>query len=353
MAAPSSIGNPTLRQSLQRLLAREDLSQTEARLLLEAMFAGQDDGPSHDLQVTAVLTALAAKGETVDEITGFAEGMRAAMADIGLRGEAARPWVDTCGTGGNARSVFNVSTAAALAVAGAGLGVAKHGNRSSTSVCGSADVLEAAGVNLQFPVARLGACLEEVGIAFLFAPLLHPAMGKVMPARRALGVRTIFNLLGPLTNPAGAQAQVVGVSAAELVPRMAEALRRLGTRHSFVVRSRDGLGELSTTEVNDVAEVRGNQISITTLDARELGLERVGLEALACRSRDEAVEQLRRVLAGEPGPLQDVVSLNAGAALVAGGKASTLADGLAMAREALQSGAAQRKLAALAVYSRS
>ncbi|HET9785233.1 MAG TPA: anthranilate phosphoribosyltransferase [Terriglobales bacterium] len=348
MAAPSLKDTELLPEILQRLLRREDLSRTEARALLEVMFAG-GDGERHDLQVTAVLTALAAKGETEEEITGFAEGMRAAMADIGLR-DATRAWVDTCGTGGTGRAVFNVSTAAALTVAGAGVGVAKHGNRSSTSVCGSADVLEAAGVNLQFPVARLGACLEEVGMAFLFAPLLHPAMARVMPVRRALRVRTIFNLLGPLTNPAGAQAQVVGVGDAGLAPKLAAALARLGTRHSFVVRSRDGLGELSTTDVNEVAEIRDGEVRQYALDARELGLKRVGLNAFACRSKTEAVTRLHQVLAGEAGPLQDIVSLNAGAALLASGQAQDWTEGLAMARASLQSGAARRTLENLVAY---
>jgi anthranilate phosphoribosyltransferase len=351
MATPSTVGEGLLPDALRRLLRRENLSRTEARALLEAMFAEGGDGGQHDLQVTAVLTALAAKGESVDEITGFAEGMRAAMADIGLR-DRSRDWVDTCGTGGHGRAVFNISTAAALAAAGAGLGVAKHGNRSSTSVCGSADVLEAAGVNLQFPAARLGECLEAVGMAFLFAPRLHPAMARVMPARRALRVRTIFNLLGPLTNPAGAQAQVVGVGDAELLPKLAQALARLGTRHSLVVRSRDGLAELSTTDVNEVTEIRSGQVRQYTLDARELGLERVGQEAFACKSRDEALMRLQQVLAGEPGPLQDIVSLNAGAALMVGGRAGGWAEGVELARASLRSGAARRILEKLVDFTR-
>jgi anthranilate phosphoribosyltransferase len=351
MVTPSIAFEGLLPDVLRRLLRRENLSRAEARALLEAMFADGGDGERHDLQVTAVLTALAAKGETVEEITGFAEGMRAAMADIGLH-DSSRAWVDTCGTGGHGRAVFNVSTAAALAAAGAGLGVAKHGNRSSTSVCGSADVLEAAGVNLQFPAARLGECLEAVGMAFLFAPKLHPAMARVMPARRALRVRTIFNLLGPLTNPAGAQAQVVGVGDAELLPKLAEALACLGTRHSYVVRSRDGLAELSTTNVNDVVEIRAGLVRQYTLDARELGLERVGLETFTCKSREEAVARLHQVLAGEPGPLQDIVSLNAGAALLAGGGARDWTEGVELARVSLQSGAARRILEKLVAYTR-
>jgi len=349
MATSRPAGEGQIPELLQRLLRREDLPREEAQMLLGALFTPGNQTAEHDLQVAAVLIALAAKGETVEELTGFAEGMRAAMADIGVTGKSGE-WVDTCGTGGNGRAVFNVSTAAALAVSGAGLAVAKHGNRSSTSPCGSADVLEEAGVNLQFPVARLGACLETVGMAFLFAPLVHPAMGAVMPARRALKVRTIFNLLGPLTNPAGARAQVVGVSAADLVPKLAEALMRLGTRHSFVVRSRDGLGEFSTTDLNDVAQVRDGSIETFTLDARELGLPRARVEEFACHSRSEAARMLHEVLSGAEGALQDIVCLNAGAALVAGGKAGTWREGIALARESLQSGAARQKLAELVAY---
>lgn len=341
-----------MREALQRLIEGQDLSRTEARELLAAILQGpasEAERSRFDVRVAGILAALAAKGETVEEIAAFAEVMRGAMADIGLDGESGG-WVDTCGTGGNARKVFNISTAAALAAAGAGQGVAKHGNRTSTSACGSADVLEALGVRLDVPAARLGQCLREIGIAFLFAPTLHPAMRQAMPARSALGVRTIFNLLGPLTNPAGADAQVIGVSAPGLVKMLAEALRVLGTRHSFVVRSRDGVGELSTTAINDVAEVHAGRVREYTLDARELGLERVELSALECGSKVEAVDKMERVLNGEPGPLQDVVGLNAAAALMAGGRVSDWGAGLAQAREALRSGAARRKLQALVEF---
>ncbi|MGH9476870.1 MAG: anthranilate phosphoribosyltransferase [Terriglobales bacterium] len=345
-----------MREVLQRLLAGEHLSRAEARELLAAILAGPAEAAeraAHDLRVAGVLVALRAKGETVEEIAGFAEAMRAAMLDIGVKGGPngrPRPWVDTCGTGGNARPVFNISTAAALAAAGAGQGVAKHGNRTSTSVCGSADVLEALGVRIELPPQRLGQCLEEIGIAFLFAPGLHPATRQVMPARRALGVRTIFNLLGPLTNPAGAEAQVIGVSEAELVAKLAQVLRLLGTRHSFVVRSQDGIGELSTTAVNEVAEVRDGEVRQYTLDARQLGLARVEFAALQCHRKEEAVAMMERVLAGEPGPLQDVVSLNAAAALIAGGQAADWSAGMEQARASLQSGAARRKLEELARF---
>ncbi|MGH9467334.1 MAG: anthranilate phosphoribosyltransferase [Terriglobales bacterium] len=341
-----------MREQLQKLLAREDLTRAEARTLLQAILTGPEceaEQGAHGIRVAAILTALAAKGETAEEMAGFAEAMRAAMVDIGLDGHPRR-WVDTCGTGGNARKVFNVSTAAALAAAGAGVPVAKHGNRTSTSVCGSADVLEAMGVRLDFPAARLGACLEQVGIAFLFAPQLHPATRQVMPVRRALGVRTIFNALGPLTNPAGARAQVVGVASEALLTRMAEALQLLGTEHSFVVRSRDGIGEFSTTDVNDVIEIRKGQAHRFMMDARELGLSRADFSTLHCERKEDAVEKMHSVLRGDKGELQDIVSLNAAAAMVAGGLAGDFREGIERARSSLESGAAKRKLDELIAY---
>ncbi|HUX68793.1 MAG TPA: anthranilate phosphoribosyltransferase [Terriglobales bacterium] len=341
-----------LREALEQLLDRQDLTRAQARTLLGTILAGTSDAgaaQARDVQIAGILAALATKGETVDEIVGFAEAMRAAVADIGLKGHAPA-WVDLCGTGGRARNLFNISTAASFAVAGAGLAVAKHGNRTSTSACGSADVLEAVGVNLAFPPERLGSCLLTTGVVFLYAPLLHPSMRQVMPARRALQVRTIFNLLGPLTNPAGARSQVLGVPFAPLVPKLAQALLALGTVHSFVVHSQDGLGEFSTTALNEVAEIRDNQIRHFQLDARDLGLRRAPASAFACDSRAEAVAALHRVLAGEAGAQADIVGLNAAAALVAGGHASGWDDGLAKARLALTTGRARRKLEALVQF---
>lgn len=331
-------------EALRRLMARRDLTRAEARALLERLFAGD----ASDGEIAGLLVALAMKGETVEELVGFAEAMRAAVTPIGSGGNC----VDTCGTGGGAHRILNVSTAAALVAAGAGVAVAKHGNRSSTGVCGSADVLEEAGLNLDFPAERLAECLRSVGIAFLFAPLLHAAMRHVMPARRALKVRTVFNLLGPLTNPAGADAQVVGVSSPELIPKMAGALLALGTRHSFVVHSEDGLGEFSTTAPTDVAEIVGGGIRTYRLDARDLGLARTRLADLACASREAAAAALSGVLAGESGPFRDIACLNAAAALTAGGASADLAEGLELARRALDTGAARRKLEALIAFTR-
>jgi anthranilate phosphoribosyltransferase len=342
--------NDGLHDALRQVLARQSLSREQARATLEAILNREEQaGENRDIVLGALLAALAVKGETVDEIVGFAEAMRSASLKIRLS-DSGRRWTDTCGTGGNARKVFNVSTAAAITAAGAGLSVAKHGNRSSTSPCGSADVLEALGVNLAFPAERLGELLEAVGWGFLYAPLLNPAMQRVMPARRALRSRTIFNLLGPLTNPAGADTQVVGVPSAALVETLAEALQRLGTRHSFVVHGGDGVGEFTTTEVNTYAEITPNGITRHHLDARDLGLRRAAAAELACGDRGAAVEGLRRVLSGERGAYRDVVALNAAAALVAGERAATLEQGLEMAEEALDSGTARAKLDALVGY---
>ncbi|MGH9392548.1 MAG: anthranilate phosphoribosyltransferase [Terriglobales bacterium] len=346
------MSNNLLQGALDRMLRNQQLTRTEARTLLQQVFEeGDHDDAARDIAVAALLTALAMKGETVEEIVGFAQAMRAAAADIGLNGTEPS-WVDTCGTGGRGLNILNISTAAAFTVAGAGVPVAKHGNRSNSNACGAADVLEAAGVNLEFPAERLGPCLHEIGIAFLFAPLLHPAMRRVRSVRRALGMRTVFNLLGPLTNPAGARAQVVGVPQAGLVVKMAEALLALGTDHSFVAYAHDGTGELTTTALNDVAEIHRGTISYYTLDARELGLRRAMLEELKCEGPAAALAALHRVLEGKPGADHDVVSLNAGAALVAAGKASDLRHGITLARESLAAGAAAEKLAALIEHTR-
>ena len=338
----------TLPDALQRLVQREDLSRQQARALLESIFAGN----AGDAEVAGLLVALAMKGETVEEIVGFAQAMRAAVADIGA-GDLGRRAVDTCGTGGSVRNVFNISTAAAFVAAGAGQPVAKHGNRTSTSVSGSADVLEALGFNLDLSPLQLGDCLRATGFVFLFAPRLHGAMRHVMPARRALKLRTVFNLLGPLTNPAGADAQIVGVPSQPLIATVAAALLHLGTRHSFVVRAQDGLGEFSTTALNDVAEIRDGRIATSTLDARDLGLPRAQLADIAYHSHAQAAAQLRAVLNGEPGPRRDIVLLNAAAALVAGGRAADLAQGLQLARDAIASGAALAKLQAAVAFTQS
>ena len=321
------------------------MTQREARATLAEIFSGAWD----QARIQALLAELAARGETVDEVVGFAQAMRAAVADIGLGPEPPAS-VDNCGTGGGGRRTFNISTAAALVAAGAGARVAKHGNRSATSVCGSADILEAAGVNLACPPERLGSGLRETGLIFLFAPLLHPAMRHVVPARRALGTRTVFNLLGPLTNPAGAQAQVVGVAAKDQLRLLAAALAGLGTRHSLIVCSDDGLGEFSTAALNHVIEIKGGVSAAYTFDARELEIAPPPPGALDCGTKADAVAALVRLLAGEHGAYRDIVLLNAAAALLVSGIAEDWPQGLEMSAVSLASGAARAKLEALIAF---
>src|SRR5437763_10117649 len=263
---------------------RESLAREQARAVMAEILAGG----CTDAQIAAFLVALHMKGETVDEIVGFAEAIRAAAtplpltrdSTIDVSGTERDALVDTCGTGGDASGTFNISTATALVVAGAGVRVAKHGNRSATSLCGSADVMEALGVNLAMPVARAAECLEKVGIAFLFAQAVHTAMKHVAAARRELKFRTVFNLLGPLTNPAHASCQVVGVYSAELVPKLAHALQQLGLHRALVVHGDDGLDEISTTAPTRVAEVRDNTVIEYQLTPEEFGMARVPMIAL-------------------------------------------------------------------------
>jgi anthranilate phosphoribosyltransferase len=328
------------RAALARLTAGESLSRGET----EELFGRLMDGELSEPLKAALLVALRMKGEVAAEVCGAAGAMRRRV--IVIPHTRARV-VDTCGTGGDGRGTFNISTAAALVAAAAGLPVAKHGNRSVSSRSGSADVLAALGVRIEADAATAARALDELGIAFLFAPLLHPAMREVMPVRRELGVRTIFNLLGPLTNPAGARRQLIGVYAAHLVPLVGEVLAELGTDHALVVHGADGLDEITTTGPTRVAEVRAGEISAYEIAPEDLGLPRARLADLAGGSPEENAERMGRLLAGEPGPLADVTAANAGAALYVGGLAADLVDGVARARAVLASGAAAEKLATL------
>jgi anthranilate phosphoribosyltransferase len=260
--------------------------------------------------------------------------------------------VDTCGTGGDTSGTFNISTATAFVVAGAGVRVAKHGNRSVTSNCGSADVMEALGVNINQPPARIAACLEEVGIAFLFAPAMHSAMKYVQPARRELRLRTVFNLLGPLTNPARASAQVVGVYSSDLVEKLAEALSMLGLRRAMVVHGNDGLDEITITDSTRVAEVRDGKVRTYEVTPEEFGFRRVPLAAIQGGDAAENARIIRNVLSGEKSPCRDIVLLNAAAALVTARKAEHLAEALPTAADAVDSGAAAAKLQALVRFTK-
>lgn len=332
----------------------QSLSRDEARKVMSEVLTGQ----CTDAQIAALLVALHMKGETVEEIVGFAEAIRSAAAPLAVVGNSTidvsgterDALVDTCGTGGDASGTFNISTATALVAAGAGVRVAKHGNRSVTSKCGSADVMEALGVNITLPPARVADCLKEVGIAFLFAPAMHSAMKYVQPARRELRLRTVFNLLGPLTNPAHASAQVVGVYSDDLVEKLAEALSMLGLRRALVVHGSDGLDEISISGPTRVAEVRDAQVRTYQVAPEEFGLERAPIEALSGGDAAENADILREVLAGKKSARRDVVLLNAAAALVAAGRTNHLADAMPLAANSIDSGAAVAKLQALAAF---
>jgi len=330
---------------------RQSLSRDEARGVMSEVLTGQ----CTDAQIGALLVALQMKGETVEEIVGFAEAIRQAATPLNLHqnstvdvsGTERDALVDTCGTGGDASGTFNISTATALVVAGAGVRVAKHGNRSVTSQCGSADVMEALGVNINLPPVRLAACLEQIGIGFLFAPAMHSAMKYVQPARRELRLRTVFNLLGPLTNPAQASAQVVGVYSSELVEKLAEALSMLGLRRAMVVHGSDGLDEITITGPTRIAEVREGQVRSYEVTPEEFAINRGSLDDLAGGNAAENAAIIRDILGGRKSPRRDVVLLNAAAALVAGGKANHLAAAVPLAAQSIDSGAAATKLSAL------
>jgi len=333
---------------------RRSLSREEARQLMSAILNGQ----ATDAQIAALLVALHMKGETVEEIVGFAEAIRAAATPLNFQRDSSLDvsnterdaLVDTCGTGGDASGTFNISTATALTVAGAGIRVAKHGNRSVTSKCGSADVMEALGINISLPPARIAACLEQVGIAFLFAPAMHSAMKYVQPARRELRLRTVFNLLGPLTNPAQASAQVVGVYSAELVERVAEALSMLGLTRALVVHGSDGLDEITVTGSTRIAEVRNGAVRSYEVTPEQFGFTRSPMESLIGGDAAENAAIIRSILNGRHSAKRDIVLLNAAAALVAAARADSIAEALPLATKSLESGAASAKLEALIAF---
>jgi len=348
--------SPIITEALRALVDRRDLTRIEAAAAMEAIMSGAATGA----QIGAFLTALRMKGETVEELIGFAQVMRQKVVRIrargddvaGLSGTDREMLIDTCGTGGDATGTFNVSTATAFVVAGAGLRVAKHGNRSVSSLCGSADVVETLGINLDLPPDKVTRCIEEVGIGFLYAPLLHTAMKHVMPARREMGVRTVFNMLGPLTNPAAANAQIIGVYTASLTEPLARVLAELGTVRAFVVHGADNLDEISNTGESRVSEVREGAVRTYTVRPEDFGMSRASIKDLAGGDRKQNAEIIRAVLDGEAGPRRDIVLMNASAALVAGGRGRDLKEGVAVAAQSIDSGAARGKLDALVALSR-
>ncbi|HEX2049391.1 MAG TPA: anthranilate phosphoribosyltransferase [Actinomycetota bacterium] len=327
MSAPFSWGN-----TLSKLLAGESLAEDEtAAAMTEIM-----DGAATPAQIAGFVVALRAKGETIDEIAGLVRTMRA----YAVRVDAAGDVVDTCGTGGDRAGTFNVSTTAALVCAGAGARVAKHGNRAASSRCGSADVLEALGVRLDLPPARVATCIEHAGIGFCFAPRFHPALRHAAAPRRELGVATIFNFLGPLTNPAGARRQAIGVAQPRMVEPMVQVLARLGSVHVLAFHGHGGIDELSTSGPSDVVELRDGDVRRWRVDPVALGFAPAPVDAIAGGDAAENAAQVRAVLDGERGPRRDVVVLNAAAALVAAGIAADVTAGVEAASHALDSGAA-------------
>jgi anthranilate phosphoribosyltransferase len=343
-----------IQDALHKIVADEDLSQAEAEAAMEDILSGH----ASTEQIAALLIGLRMKGETVDEVVGFAKAMRRRATPIFPPG-AMHPdevIIDTCGTGGDARGTFNVSTTVAFVVAGAGVRVAKHGNRASSSRCGSADVLEALGMKVELSPARVAQAIQEIGVGFLYAPAMHSATRYAIPARRELHMRTIFNLLGPLTNPAGATAQVVGVYDGDLTELLARALGELGVLRAFVVHGADGLDEISIAGDTSVAELRDGAVRSFTVTPEDFGLRRASLDTIRGGDARHNAEIIHKVLGRsrlyrEHGPHRDIVLANAAAALVAAGRATDFLDGVHRAQESIDSGAARAKLDALVAFS--
>ena len=330
---------------IERIVERGSLSAAEAEAAMQTILSGESTQP----QIAAFLTALRMKGETVDELAGFARAMRRMAAPVvtGLNGAAL---IDTCGTGGDRSDTFNISTVAAFVVAGAGVHVAKHGNRSISSRCGSADLLDAMGIRLALTPEQSARAIREVGIGFLFAPAVHTAMRHAHPVRVELRMRTVFNLLGPLTNPAGATAQLVGAPSEQAAELMAGALASLGLRRGFVVHGSDGLDEITTTGPTLAFEIRDGQVERRTLEPADFGVPTAAPEVLKGGDPKLNLEIAYGVLGGAPGPQRDIVLANAAAALVAAGQVDVFLEGVAVAAVSIDSGAARRKVEALAQF---
>jgi anthranilate phosphoribosyltransferase len=339
--------NMSLAPRLHRIADRGNLSAGEARDALAAILSGEES----PALIAAFLVALRMKGETAEELTGFAQAMRAAAEPVPARVEG-QTLLDTCGTGGDGAGTFNISTIAAFVIAGAGVRVAKHGNRSISSRCGSADLMEALGVKILLGAEDIGRAVREVGIGFLFAPTLHKAMKFVQPVRVELKMRTVFNLLGPLTNPAGADAQLVGAPSDHAAGRMAEALAALGLRRGYVVHGSDGLDEITTTGPTRAFEIRNGSVSEIEMAPEDFGVTRAQPGDLAGADREDNRRIAEAILSGEKGPRRDIVLVNAAAGLVAAGVTPDFRTGMEAARESIDSGAAARKVRELAEFTR-
>ncbi len=335
-----------IKEAIETVVSGSSLSFEQATGAMEEIMSGE----ATPAQIAALVTALRIKGETVDEIAGLASVMRAKAVPVAVT----PPVVDTCGTGGDNCASINISTAAAFVAAGAGLKVAKHGNRAMTSHCGSADVLEALGVKIDLGAEAVAECLEKIGIGFMFAPLFHPAMKHAAAPRREIGIRTVFNILGPLTNPARAESQVIGVPSEELGSKIAAVLHRLGTKHSLVVHSLDGMDEISICGQSLVWEVNEDKVSPPyKISPQYFGFKQASLADIKGGTPEENAKMLRRILDGERGPRRDVVVMNTAAVLLAGNRASDLKEGAHLAEEAIDSGQAREKLEGLVRLSQS
>ena len=332
-----------IKEAISKVIARTNLTEAEAETVMREIMQGE----ATDAQIAAYITALRMKGETVEEITGSARVMREKAVPIKVD---ARYQVDTCGTGGDMAHTFNISTTAAFVVAAAGVTVAKHGNRSVSSKSGSADVLQALGVNIEIPSHRAEECIKDIGIGFLFAPMMHLAMKYAIGPRREIGIRTIFNVLGPLTNPAKVTAQVMGVYAADLTTLLARALGNLGTSHAFVVHGMDGLDEITITGRTKVSEFKDGKVEDYFIHPSDFGLATGKAEDLKGGDAKENAAITIDVLRGQKGPRRDIVLLNAAAALAASGKVKDLKDGVTMAAASIDSGAAMKKLEELKAF---
>ena len=348
-----------IKEALLKVVERENLERSEMVAVMREIM----DGEATPTLIAAFITALRMKGETIDEITGAAQVMRENVTVIPLKSHPVtidnddinldlETILDTCGTGGDGTNTFNISTTCAFVAAGAGLKVAKHGNRAVSSCCGSADVLTELGVNIELTPEAVGRCVDEVGIGFLYAPLLHSAMKHAMPVRREIGIRTIFNILGPMTNPARAGAQVLGVYEETLTEKVAHALLNLGTKRAMVVHGMDGLDEITVTRESRISEIKDGGVHTYFMDPRDYGLKLASAQDIKGGTAKENAAITKDILSGKKGPGRDIVLLNSGAAIYVGGKAADMAGGIRLAEESLDTGAAMGKLDALVALSR-
>jgi len=327
-----------IQEAIKKVISREDLTEDEMHSVMNDIMTGN----ATDAQIGGFLVGLSMKGETIDEIVAAAKVMRALATGV----EISKPkhLVDTCGTGGDSSGLFNVSTASAFVVASAGGQVAKHGNRSISSKSGSADVLETAGVNLDMSPETISNCVEKIGVGFMFAPAHHSAMKYAIGPRRELAVRTIFNVLGPLTNPAGAPSQVMGVYRKDLVEPIAYALKNLGSSHVMVVHSNDGLDEISIADSTYVAELKNGKVETYSISPSDFNLQQTNLDSICVEDADASLKLIQEALDGQEGSAKDIIAINAGAAIYVSGLANSLKDGVKKAQEILSSGAAHQKL---------